>query len=119
MERPHDPARGRRVVAAVTCCSASPALEIPPIVSALVDIGSRTPSRVAITLGSNNTKEGRVTPRADREELAVLIEKSKKIQMTRDEETRQRRSFAYGNAAFENPNITQKMVDEEAEKIGL
>ena len=25
----------------------------------------------------------------------------------------QRRSFAYGNAGFENPDITRKMIDEQ------
>jgi len=29
----------------------------------------------------------------------------------------QRRSFAYGNAAIENPNVTREMVDQEADKM--
>lgn len=32
-----------------------------------------------------------------------------------DEE--QRRSFAYGNAVIDNPNVTREMVDAAAEKI--
>lgn len=30
---------------------------------------------------------------------------------------KQRRSFAYGNAALDNPNVTREMVDAAAEKI--
>ncbi len=33
-----------------------------------------------------------------------------------DTET-QRQSFAFGNAAFENPRITKQMVEQEAEKL--
>jgi hypothetical protein len=29
----------------------------------------------------------------------------------------QRRSFAYGNTAFENDRITREMVDQQAEKL--
>lgn len=52
-------------------------------------------------------------------ELEYLIEQTKKIEMTKEQESRQRRSFAYGNAAFENTKITREMIDEEAGKIGL
>lgn len=51
--------------------------------------------------------------------LEHLIDKAKQVQMTHLEETEQRRSFAYGNSAFENPLITRSMIDEEAEKMGL
>lgn len=51
--------------------------------------------------------------------LDYLIEKAKKVVMTADQQTAQRRSFAYGNSAFENPKITREMVDEEANRIGL
>jgi len=53
------------------------------------------------------------------DDLQYLIEKAKKITMTPDQIAEQRRSFAYGNTAFENPKITRQMVDEEAKKIGL
>ncbi len=56
-----------------------------------------------------------VTPK----DVEYLIEKAKKITMTPDQVTEQRRSFAYGNSAFENPAITRRMIDEEASKIGL
>ncbi len=52
-------------------------------------------------------------------DLDYLIERAKKITMTPEQVTEQRRSFAYGNTAFENPTITREMVDEEARKIGL
>lgn len=51
--------------------------------------------------------------------LDYLIEKAKKIVMTPAQESAQRRSFAFGNSAFENPKITREMVDEEATRIGL
>ena len=51
--------------------------------------------------------------------LSYLIEKAKEVTMTEEQVTAQRRSFAYGNSAFENPKITRKMVDDEADRIGL
>lgn len=51
--------------------------------------------------------------------LASLLERAKSVSMTTDQVVEQRRSFAYGNSAFENPRITKKMVTEEAEKIGM
>jgi hypothetical protein len=53
------------------------------------------------------------------EDIEYLVEKSKRITMTPAQVAEQRRSFAYGNTAFENPKITREMIDEEAEKIGL
>lgn len=41
------------------------------------------------------------------------------ISMTDAEKEAQRRSFAYGNVAIENPNVTREMVDEEAEKLSF
>ena len=38
--------------------------------------------------------------------------------MTEDHVTAQRRSFAYGDAGFENPNITRQMVDEADDERG-
>jgi hypothetical protein len=46
-------------------------------------------------------------------ELEQLIERARQVKMTEGEITAQRRSFAYGNAAFENPIITPEMVAEE------
>ncbi len=51
------------------------------------------------------------------DELKTLIEKSKSVKMTPDEQERQRRSFAYGNTQIENPRITRETVDREAEGL--
>jgi hypothetical protein len=50
-------------------------------------------------------------------DLEVLIEAARKVQPSLDQEEEQRRSFAYGNTAFENSLITREMVDREAEAI--
>ena len=55
----------------------------------------------------------------DMSSLDYLVEKAKKVTMTADEISAQRRSFAYGNSAFENPKITREMIDSEADRIGL
>lgn len=44
--------------------------------------------------------------------LNDLIDKYRTYQMTEQEETEQRRSFAYGNCVIENPNITRQMVTD-------
>ncbi len=49
--------------------------------------------------------------------LKDLIEAAKKAQPTPEQREQQRRSFAYGNAAFENEFITREMIDREAEKL--
>jgi hypothetical protein len=51
------------------------------------------------------------------DELKVLIEASRKVHPSPDEWEAQRRSFVYGNTAFENSLITRAMVDEQAEKL--
>jgi hypothetical protein len=51
------------------------------------------------------------------EALSILIEAAKKVRPTSAQQEQQRRSFAYGNTAFENPLITRDMVDEQAEKL--
>lgn len=50
-------------------------------------------------------------------ELEQLITLAKSVQMSADEQEEQRRSFAYGNAGFENDLITKRMVEEQAEKL--
>ncbi|ODT70394.1 MAG: hypothetical protein ABS75_13075 [Pelagibacterium sp. SCN 63-23] len=49
--------------------------------------------------------------------LKELIEATKKIQQTELQQEQQRRSFAYGNTAFENSDITRSMIDEQAERL--
>ncbi|SFD67781.1 hypothetical protein [Roseivivax sediminis] len=53
------------------------------------------------------------------EALQFLIDRARKVGMTEKEVTEQRRSFAYGNSAFENSRITREMIDQEADKLGL
>jgi hypothetical protein len=49
--------------------------------------------------------------------LKKLLEAAKAAQTTPEHREEQRRSFAYGNTAFENDRITREMVDREAEKL--
>ena len=38
-------------------------------------------------------------------------------EMSAEEREAQRRSFAHGNAAMHNPNVTRELIDQEAEKM--
>jgi hypothetical protein len=49
--------------------------------------------------------------------LKELIEAAKNAKPTPEQREQQRRSFAYGNAAFENELITREMIDREAAKL--
>jgi hypothetical protein len=51
------------------------------------------------------------------EELKELIEIAKRVTPTPEHREEQRRSFAYGNTAFENARITREMVDQQAKKL--
>ncbi|MGC9420590.1 MAG: hypothetical protein ACP5EN_16625 [Rhodovulum sp.] len=51
------------------------------------------------------------------EGLAYLLEQARKVKMTDEEIAEQRRSFAYGNAAFENARITRAMIEAEDRKL--
>jgi hypothetical protein len=51
------------------------------------------------------------------EDLKKLIEIAKRVTTTPEHREEQRRSFAYGNTAYENGRITRKMIDEQAEKL--
>jgi len=51
------------------------------------------------------------------EELKKLLELAKKVKMSEEEMERQRRSFAWGNAHFENERITKEMIAIEDEKL--
>ena len=50
-------------------------------------------------------------------ELEQLVERARKIEMTPDQITAQRQSFAYGNTHIENDRITRQMVIEADRKI--
>jgi hypothetical protein len=49
--------------------------------------------------------------------LKTLLEAAKKARPSPEHREQQRRSFAYGNTAFENSLITREMVDKEADKL--
>ncbi len=51
-------------------------------------------------------------------ELEELVERARKIEMTPDQVTAQRQSFAYGNTHIENDRITRQMVAEADQKVG-
>ena len=50
-----------------------------------------------------------------KESLQALIDVARRVIATPEHREEQRRSFAYGNTAFENDRITRKMIDEQAE----
>jgi len=49
--------------------------------------------------------------------LKALLEAAKKAEPTPEQREMQRRSFAFGNTAFENKLITRDMVDRQAEQL--
>lgn len=49
--------------------------------------------------------------------LEILLEAAKKAVPSSEQQEEQRRSFAYGNTAFENDLITREMIDRQAEAI--
>jgi len=49
--------------------------------------------------------------------LKKLLEAARKAVTTPEQREQQRRSFAFGNTAFENRLITRDMVDRQAEKL--
>ena len=49
--------------------------------------------------------------------ISRLIEMAKAAQMTDAQKEEQRRSFVYGNTAFENRRITREMVDKQADQL--
>lgn len=59
-------------------------------------------------------KQGRMTMG---KELERLLELARSVEMTDSQVREQRRSFAFGNAGFENPVITRKMIDEADEAL--
>ncbi len=51
------------------------------------------------------------------EGLMKLIEMSRSVRVSAAQQEEQRRSFAFGNTALENPRITREMVDEQADSL--
>lgn len=50
-------------------------------------------------------------------ELEKLIELSRGVRMTPEQQEEQRRSFAYGNSKIENDQITGESIDREAQSL--
>jgi hypothetical protein len=50
-------------------------------------------------------------------QLEILVERTKKIEMTPEQIRTQRRSFVYGNTHIENERITREMVAEVDAKL--
>jgi hypothetical protein len=48
--------------------------------------------------------------------LSRLIEMAKAIPVSAADREEQRRSFAYGNTAFENERITRELIDRAADE---
>ncbi len=51
------------------------------------------------------------------ETLKALIEAAQRVRPTPEHREEQRRSFAFGNTAFENALITRELIDQEAERL--
>jgi hypothetical protein len=49
--------------------------------------------------------------------LKELIEATKAVQPSPEQKEEQRRSFAFGNTAFENSRITREMVNRQADLL--
>jgi hypothetical protein len=49
--------------------------------------------------------------------LQQLLDAAKQAEPSPEQREQQRRSFAYGNTAFENKLITREMIDQQAEII--
>jgi len=51
------------------------------------------------------------------QELEKLLNAAKNYQLSAGEREEQRRSFAYGNAKIENPEVTRETVNREAKAL--
>lgn len=51
------------------------------------------------------------------EELETLLEEARNRPFSKAEREAQRRSFAFGNANIENPDVTREVVDAAAEAL--
>lgn len=51
------------------------------------------------------------------EDLEKMLERASRVDMDKEQQEAQRRSFAYGNANIENERVTREIVDQEAEKL--
>lgn len=49
--------------------------------------------------------------------ISRLVEMAKAAHVTPEQREEQRRSFVYGNTAFENANVTREMVNRQADAL--
>ncbi len=49
--------------------------------------------------------------------ISRLVELAKAARVSDDQREEQRRSFVYGNTAFENKNVTREMVNRQAASL--
>jgi len=55
------------------------------------------------------------SPRA--QELGRLLEAARHVKLTDADRDAQRRSFAYGNVAIENPRVTRAQVNDQFDEL--
>ena len=58
-----------------------------------------------------------MTEKSAKPSLSQLIELSKTIKMSAEQQEDQRISFVYGNLKIDNPNITREMVRQVAKNL--
>jgi hypothetical protein len=51
--------------------------------------------------------------------LSALMEAAREAKPSKADREEQRRTFAFGNTAFENKRITRELIDQEAEKLDM
>lgn len=83
----------------------------------LLELFSGAPTKPMVLSRAPYRTSVEQTERAVTTTLSTLLDAAKRYRPSEAEREEQRRSFAYGNTAFENPLITRQMVDEEAEKL--
>jgi hypothetical protein len=69
---------------------------------------------IGTTYSENDAGEG---DNCMEQNISRLIELAKSVKPTEAQREEQRRSFVYGNTAFENPQISRKLVDDVDEKL--
>jgi hypothetical protein len=75
------------------------------------------PPWCALPLSGTLQQEIKNRRRIMTKELDELIEIAKKIKMTPEQQTEQRRSFAYGNTHIENDRITRELIADIDRKL--
>lgn len=53
-----------------------------------------------------------------KQSISILVEMARSVVVSDEDRKEQRRSFVYGNTAFENKAITKELVDSQARLAG-